>query len=76
MLKYTQFVSQAGQAFETIEVLKATLALKIRVSAVRFCPWPPFRILVPQAFQSFYHCVLTLNLQCVNLHTFSENETR
>ena len=43
MLKYTQFVSQAAQAFETIEVLKATLALKIRVSAVRFCPWPPFK---------------------------------
>jgi len=43
MLKYTQFVSQAGQAFETIEVLKATLELKIRVSAVRFCPWPPFK---------------------------------
>jgi hypothetical protein len=43
MLKYTQFVSQAGQAFETIEVLKAKLELKIRVSAVRFCPWPPFK---------------------------------
>jgi len=43
MLKYTKFVSQAGQAFETIEVLKATLVLKIRVSAVRFCSWPPFK---------------------------------
>jgi hypothetical protein len=31
---------------------------------------------VPQVFQSFHHCALTLNLQCVNLHTFSENETR
>jgi hypothetical protein len=43
MLKYTKFVSQAGQAFETIEVLKARLVLKIRVSAVRFCSWPPFK---------------------------------